>query len=70
MTQTKRTTVKVTLEGPSELVETVAWRIGQFLTVTYISGQRPKRLSEEVTCFLRVLPPGQAHQQTDELVQS
>lgn len=64
MTQTDRTTVKVTLEGPPELVDAVAWRINHFLSTTYTSKNRPKKLSDNVTRFLRVLPPGQAHHNT------
>lgn len=55
-------TVKITIEGDPETVEAIAARLAQFLTVTYVSKDLPKRFSNDVSRYLRVLPPGQAHQ--------
>lgn len=53
-------TVKITLEGSPDQVDAVAWRINQFLTVTYTSKDRSKPNSDNIIRYLRAIPPGQA----------
>lgn len=56
-------TIKVTLEGHPDQVERVTARLRAFFTVTYESKDQKSRLSpESIKRYLRVLPPGQAHQ--------
>lgn len=56
-------TIKITLEGEAEAVELITARLQKFFTVTYVSKDQESRLSpEQIKRYLRLLPPGQAHQ--------